>query len=38
MEALLREVGFNAVSVCSSFAKTPAVDNSSDMFLYECSR
>ena len=38
MEALLREVGFNAVAVYSSFAKTPAVDNSSDMFLYECSR
>jgi len=37
MEDILKQSGFNRISVYSSFSKAPAVNNSSEMFLYECS-
>lgn len=36
MEAYLKEAGFTTVKTYSSFQKTPAKDDQSDFFLYEC--
>lgn len=38
MEAMLQEARFSQVAVYSSFDKVLAIDNSSEFFLYECSR
>lgn len=37
MEQILREIGFTAISVYSSFDKKAAQDDQCEMFLYECS-
>lgn len=36
MEAILSEIGFNNVKVYSDFDKNVAVDNNTEMFLFEC--
>lgn len=37
MEEYLREAGFTETAAFSSFDKAPAINNESEMFLYECS-
>lgn len=37
MEELLRRVGFTEIRTYSDYGKTPAVDDRTEMFLYECS-